>query len=117
MTHPANLGIRERNAARWQRHVLEYRSSSLTQREFCEHHGLALSTFARWCRLQTHATLDSLESGDSRPAGFVHLRLRDETPSSVSGSPSLSVVLPNGLRIQNIGIEDVPAVAALVGAL
>jgi hypothetical protein len=31
MTHPANLGIRERNAARWQRHVLEYRSTRVRQ--------------------------------------------------------------------------------------
>ena len=78
--------------------VAAFRSSGLTQREFCQRENIKVPTFSYWYRkVGTGATPIS--------SGFTEV-----TPSLPSGG--LEVVYPNGVRIR--GIHDLSLLQLLV---
>lgn len=78
--------------------VASFKSSGLTQREFCQRENIKLPTFSYWYRkVGTGATAIS--------SGFTEV-----TPSLPSGG--LEVVYPNGVRIR--GIQDLSLLQLLV---
>jgi hypothetical protein len=78
--------------------VASFRSSGLSQREFCLREQIKLPTFSYWYwKLGPGAT--------ATPSGFTEV-----TPSLPSGG--LEVVYPNGVRIR--GIQDLSLLQLLV---
>jgi hypothetical protein len=85
----------------WTHHVEQYRHGELTLREYCERHGLKLSTFGRWrrrvCRNDSGATTHHA------PVNIVRVDL-GAAPSAPPGT--LEVVLGNGRCIRVAGEFD-----------
>ena len=73
--------------------VRQWRESGLTRKEFCSQHGISMAKFgywiARWKEVQV--------GGDS---GFIPMG----TSRSV-GHPVLSVIYPNGVRVEVPGAD------------
>jgi hypothetical protein len=78
--------------------VASFKSSGLTQREFCLHENIKLPTFSYWYRKVCAAATPT-------PSGFT------EVTASVQSS-GLEVVYPNGVRVR--GIQDLSLLQLLV---
>lgn len=100
-------GPRAAARRRWLQLVADYERSGLTQRAFCERHGLALSSLARWRR---RVARDQAV----RPPAFVAVTVTEDR--SVPAA-SLRVTLPGGLIVDGLCAANVSVVAALVHAL
>ena len=96
----------------WAHHVEQYRHGEVTLREYCEHHGLKLSTFGRWrrrvCRNDAGATTRHA------PVNIVRVDLA----TALGANPgTLEVVLGNGRCIRVAGEFDGPTLARLITAV
>lgn len=81
-----------------ERVLLEFESSGLTQREFCQLHHLSLSTLSRY--RQRHRERSEAPSSAPRPRWVaVEVVESGQTPSGSAGS-GLAIALPAGLRIE-----------------
>ena len=106
-------GSRASVRRRWTELVAEYERDTLTQRAFCERHGLVLSSFARWRRRL-------LEERAESPAPFVRVSLAADRPRSPAPELSSSVLrvrLPSGVCIEGVSAANAALVAELVRAL
>lgn len=85
--------VKRRSAAFWKRAIEDQRQSGVPQSEFCEQHGLALSTFQRW-----RSRLGSPESSGSRArkADFLPVHVVDRREDG----PFLEIVFPHGVRVR-----------------
>lgn len=115
---------REQNAARWRDLVHQYHDSPLGTLDYCARHGVAVSSFRRWRRQFAVADAAPAASAEcratSREEGFVPVRVLRASPAAnptPRATPTLTLALPNGLRIENIEAGNVTVVAALVAAL
>ena len=68
--------------------VRQWRESGLTRNEFCMQHGITLGKFGYWISRWK----EDQPGGD---AGFIPMG-----PPRASGHPVLSVVYPNGVRLE-----------------
>ena len=93
----------------WREHINSWRESGHSGAAYCQLHQLVYHQFSYWRRKfqDSHAQLTSCE-----PAGFVRV-LGADTESSTG----LSLALPNGLVIQNIGDSNVNVVRQLLAVL
>lgn len=82
---------RRRSRAEAEQLVAEYETSGISQEEFCQRHGLALSTLARYRKWRRQQGRD--EAGSGR---WVAVEL---SPPQPAGS-GLAVVLAGGRRIE-----------------
>ena len=89
----------------WQDHVTTWQASDLTQKAYCETHGLRYSTFGYWVRKLRAPSVDR-ESA----SGFVPVTL-----SPADGG--LVLALPNGLEIRGIEAGNLSLVRDLLGML
>ncbi len=72
--------------------VVDFQASGMTRVEFCQEHGLALSTLARYQRRRQH------EQGEGDGSGrWVAVELAGSQPAGASG---LAVVLAGGRRVE-----------------
>ena len=69
MTKTASTHTR-RDRSAWEQLMAQYEAGKLSQRDFCEQHGLAYSTFGYW-RKQLH----QLAHHEGQPASLVELPL------------------------------------------
>lgn len=87
---------KRRNRDQWRRLVEGWESSDLTQAQFCRKKGISVASLQRWKRLLA----DTAEAGDEQavPPAFLPVRLveRNERTAGVD----LTVVLPDGVRIE-----------------
>ena len=67
------LRLHEREAVRalWRRHFEAWRLSGLTQREYCERHGLSLKSFGNW---RGQLKREDVAGGDARWGRHPRLR-------------------------------------------
>ena len=88
-TPAANRRVR-RSSEEWEQILSDYRSSNLTQKDFCKQNGISTVSLSKWRkRLQS----------DSTPAGFIPVQLSSgaHSPSPVpDGAASVSVRLDLG---------------------
>lgn len=88
-----------RGAAFWRATLERQQASGLSQREFCEHEGLAPSTFALWSR-RLRDEVDS-DWADADPVQFVEVRPRDSrSVRSVESSLHIRLDLGEGLILE-----------------
>ena len=90
----------------WQEHIATWQTSDLTQKAYCEAHGLRYSTFGYWVRKLRRPSPDR----QKHVTGFVPVSL-----SSVDGG--LVLALPNGLEIRGIEVQNLPVVKQLLAVL
>ena len=90
----------------WTDHVESWQETDLSQRAYCQKHDLQVHRFGYWKRKLSEPNDQQLEV-----QGFVQV-----TPMTPTIS-SLSVQLPNHLRIEGISSDNVYLVKQLLGAL
>lgn len=86
----SSLSKREVNRQRWLERVTEWKQSGQSQKSFCEHHHLGLSSFQRWYRIFTKE--EKLQA--PKPVTFLPVSLKEFRPSN------LSILLDDNLRIE-----------------
>jgi len=90
----------------WQEHVTTWQASNLTQKAYCEAHGLRYTAFGYW----VHKLRTASEGRREGPSGFVPVTL-------APADGGLVLALPNGLEIRGIEANNVGLVRALLGML
>jgi hypothetical protein len=83
---------RRRNRAEAEQLVVEYEARLMSQAEFCQKHGLALSTLARYQRRRVQG-----QDAGAGPSRWLAVELSGAHPAGASG---LAVVLTGGRRIE-----------------
>ena len=104
-------GTRSRGAAFWLHHVEQYRQGGLSLREYCECHGLKLSTFGHWRRRVARQA--SKATSPPVPVNIVRVDLG----AAPAQAPALEVVLGNGRRIRVANDFDEGTLARVVTTL
>jgi len=89
----------------WQDHITTWQASDLTQKAYCEAHGLRYSSFGYWVRKLRVPSADR-----ENASGFVPVAL-----SAVDAG--LVLALPNGLEIRGIEVNNLGLVRELLGML
>lgn len=85
---------RAKHTARWWRsHIDSWQKSGVGQREYCEIHGLALSTFQLWRRRLKVQTADLPASVDIVPVPWAILEHPSATEPAAAAVVSASIVL------------------------
>ena len=83
---------RRRSRAEAEQLVAEYAAGGMSREEFCEKHGLALSTLAQYQRRRKQ-----VQDEGTGPSRWLAVELSGAHPAGASG---LAVVLRGGLRIE-----------------
>ncbi len=98
----------------WTHHVEQYRHGEVTLREYCERHGLKLSTFGRWRRRVSQNDVCLSDAGAATRHAPVNI-LRVDLAAAPGATPgTLEVVLGNGRCIRVAGEFDGPTLARLI---
>ena len=92
----------------WQEQISAWEQSGQTQKSFCAQHDLNYHRFGYWRRKYLERDSVNVQQGN----GFVPVR------HSVDGvSAGLTLMLPNGIRIQGIESGNLPVVSQLLRQL
>ena len=83
---------RRRSRAEAEQLVVDYEAGGMSRVEFCQAHGLALSTLARYQRRREQG-----QDGGGGPSRWLAVELSGAHPAGASG---LAVVLTGGRRIE-----------------
>lgn len=101
------LTKREDKHQRWRERIQAWKQSGLTQKEFCEHHHLGLSTFQRWRRILAVEVKPKESAAVSfLPVGVV-----------CSGDSGLTVLVNDQLRIEVSTGFDTSTLKRVIGVL
>ena len=93
--------------------VAEFEASGISREEFCQRHGLALATLARYRR-----RLRQRRGEEADASRWLAVQLSGPTATVGSGVASeLRVALPNGLRIEIERGFDAPTLGQLLSLL
>jgi hypothetical protein len=98
----------------WQRHVAQWQSGELSQRNYCREHDLIYHQFGYWKRQLLGADTALQDTTAQNHAAFVPVAVPG---CALDSSMGLSIVLPNGVRIHGITDACVSTAAALVRQL
>ena len=102
---------KRRSNQEWQALFQQYKSSNMTQRVFCEQHGLSLSTFFAK-RRQLHSTTQST------PIGFVRAEVVEKTTMYQAQIATTNMtLLINDVELSIPQGTPVAYLAELIGAL
>ncbi len=99
---------RRRSRAEAEQLAVEFEASGMSRVEFCQDHGLALSTLARY---QTRRRQE--QRGDRSPGRWVAVELASPRPAD----RGLAVVLANGRRVEVGRGFDADTLTQLVSVL
>ncbi len=94
--------------------VKRYERSGQTLKQFCEQHGLALSSFCLW---KKRLAQNSEERTGRRGGPLVEVPLRTAVPIFGTDARSVAICLTDGLRIEIGAGSDIQWVAELVRAV
>lgn len=73
-----------RSAAQWQQIFKQFEFSGLSQQAFCEHQGIALSTFCKWRQQLFGESISPAPSLDRNEALFTPLSIEDCVPAQAN---------------------------------
>ena len=90
----------------WREKVSQFKSSGLSQSEFCRQQGLKLSSLNYW-----YHALNRVKSKPVKQSNPSFIKIRSDTPVS---HHQMTLVLPNGLRLTWQGACDVKYISTLV---
>jgi putative transposase len=90
-----------RSASEWRALLRAFAQSGMTRTQFCEHHGLSLSTFAWW---RSHLRRESTAVSQTTPAPasalFVELAQAEQTVAAVSANWDVELELGSGVFLR-----------------
>jgi len=92
----------------WAEIVASFHASGLTQREFCDRHGIGSSTLDKWKRRVAESA-----PGQTSPASFIRVH-----PISDAENTTVTLQTDNGLRVLcplSIGIDTIAALTRAIG--
>ncbi len=94
------MGWKRRTRSQWQRLVEDWERSGLTQAAYCRKKGISVASLQRWKRLLAEDDRSTAEQnpGQGPSQTFLPVRLV-ERPDLAAGA-DLTVVLPDGVRIE-----------------
>lgn len=108
----------------WRKTLADWKESGLSQRAWCDTHGLKIHQFLYWQRqLKNETQVASKKNRSSSQARhqtqtnasrFIPVEV---ATSSLPSSPGLSITLPNGICIQGLTETPLPHLQALVRSL
>ena len=93
---------RQANRAQWERHVVAWKDSGLTQSAYCRVHGLATQTLSAWVYRTKKASKEP-----AKPLKLVPVVVK-ESDVQVGLTPSICLQHPSGWQLQLP--DGVPAV-------
>ena len=106
-----------RTREQWRSLIQGWPDSGLTQAEYCDCHGISVSSFHRWrerVRQETDAGEAPLAAGRLQPTRLLPVQLSEiPSPPPREPAPALTLVFPNGLRLE-IGADVAPSTLAPV---
>ena len=105
-----------RSRAQWWRLVEGWPRSGQTQQGYCDRHGISVGSLQRWRRIFEQER-DRGTAGDTTeppPLQLVPVKLVGGT---TAGEKPLTLLLPDGLRIEIPCNFDAPALTRLLGVL
>jgi len=92
----------------WENHINSWKESNISQAAYCHEHDLVVHRFGYWKR-----KLIDINNSSVKSQGFVQLNPRQ--PAAVTSTSTLSLQLPNQLRIEGITPENLLFAKELVG--
>jgi hypothetical protein len=98
---------RASKARSWEKHITAWRSSGLSQAEYCRNNGLVKSQFWYWRK--------RFDQSDTHQVTFVPVSVPSIRPSQQSGA--IRVITPNGYRIELENGFDPNGMRALIDAV
>ena len=103
------LGLSKRsvNRQRWLAHIESWKRSGLTQKAFCQQHGLGLASFRRWRAI----AMREGKPADSSVVTFLPVNVVEP------GAADLTVVINDTLRIEIPAGFDLATLRQVVQAL
>jgi hypothetical protein len=109
------MAQRQRSRAQWRQLVEGWPRSGLTQRGYCERHGISLASLRRWREIfRAERGAAGAESGE-RPR-LVPVNLVAEGPWPTPGT-GLTLVLGDGVRLEIAPGFDEPTLRRVLGVL
>ena len=101
--------LSETLAAHWRPLIETWRRSGQTQKAFCQEHGLSYDQFVYWRRKFAQRDADQ---GQRTSSALVPV-----TGAPTATAPGLSLVLPNGMELRGLTLDNVPVVQQLLARL
>lgn len=86
--------------------VEQWKTSSMTQKQFCAHYNIKLATFSYWVGRYRRA-----EHSEQDDAGFV--RIQDQTTFTSQNKTAIELIYPNGVRL-TLNAADPGHIAQLI---
>lgn len=103
----------------WQHHIRQQARGKLTQRHYCERHGLGYASFVRWRGLLRQRQPSPVKA--VAVSSFIPVQVeRPNEPARDAirrEADSIDLALPGGMRIEGITSANIDLVAALVSRL
>jgi transposase-like protein len=107
----------ERTFEQWRELIQGWPGSGLTQAEYCERHGVSVSSFYRWrerLRQEANAGEASLAGARSSPACLLPVQLAGRPSGAEREAAALTLVFPNGLRLEIAAGVEVHTLGAVI---
>jgi hypothetical protein len=101
--------LSETLAARWRPLIEAWRRSGQTQKAFCQANDLSYDRFVYWRRKFAHGDADP---GPRRSSALVPVTCTPMAPAA-----GLSLLLPNGMELRGLTLDNVPVVQQLLARL
>lgn len=96
-------------AAQWRPLIEQWRHSGQTQKAFCREHALSYDQFVYWRRKFTQR---DAAQGEHRSSALVPV-----TCTPAAAARGLSLVLPNGMELRGLSLDNVSVVQQLLVVL
>lgn len=94
------MGWKHRTQNQWQQMVEEWERSELTQAAYCRKKGISVASLQRWKRLLADVDYRAPEHMPGAAHSSTFLPIRLVGPATGSAGLGLTVVLPDGVRIE-----------------
>ena len=108
---------REEKRQRWQQHIQQWKLSGLSQRTYCEEHGLTLNQFWYWQR-QFGSAKSSSSNASTHPAQNEHAAFVPvQVTAPETSNTGLCLELPNGIRLHGIASSSPATIKHIIQAV
>ena len=103
----------------WQNHVRQQANGKLTQRRYCERHGLGYASFVRWRGLLSARQKPPVSTDSVSAFVPVHVGIPSEASNEAAShdTNTLELIMPNGTRIEGITSTNLDLAVALASRL
>ncbi len=100
----------------WQQRLQSWRKSGLSQAQWCNQNSVRQGQFWYW-KKKLEGTPSSRKKESQAVPGFVPVTLAVEPQAQQAKPVSLSILLPNGIKISDIDHTNLALASQLIGML